>query len=104
MSRLGAADLSAAVETALYAPAANKRATVRVVVANRNAAAVAKIRVILRSGTGPTVNADYLAFEEAIPAEQSRVSPVFDISNPQELHVRSDVANVTAQANGIERT
>ena len=102
MSRLGAADLPAAVETALYAPA--NRATVRVVIANRNPAAVAKIRVILRAGTGPTVDADYLAWDEPIPAEQSRVSPVFDISNPPELRVRSDVANVTAQANGIERT
>ena len=46
---------------------------------------------------------DFLAFDEVLPVAESRVSAVFDMENPQELRVESDVAGVTAQANGIER-
>jgi hypothetical protein len=101
--RLGAADLAAAVETALYSPAANERTAVKVVFTNRNPGTSARVRVVLRLGAGPTVDADYLAFDEVVPVNESRVSAVFDIENPQELLVESDVAGVTAQANGLER-
>lgn len=100
--QLGQADLSPGVETALYAPAANTKASLFVNMANRNATTIA-VRVILRPATGPTVDADYLAFDEAIPGNQSRSSRIFDVANPQELRVRSDFGGVTAQVNGIER-
>ena len=100
---LGAVDLAASVETALYAPAATTKGTIKVVVANRNVATAARVRVILRPAAGPTANEDYLAFDEAIPASESRVSAVFDVTNPEEVRVRSSVSDVTAQANGIER-
>lgn len=104
MAILGQADLGAGAETALYAPGANTQASVKVVVSNRNSALIAQVRIILRPGAGPTVAEDYLAFDEAIPALQSRVSAVFDIVNPEEVRVRSSIASVTAQANGIERS
>lgn len=100
--QLGQVDLSAGVDTALYAPGASTKASVFVNLANRNVGAIA-VRVILRPSTGPTVDADYLAFDEAIPGNESRSSRIFEIANPQELLVRSDLGNVTAQANGIER-
>jgi len=101
--RLGAVDLAALTETALYAPAVGERTAIKVVFANRNPALSAKVRVVLRPGAGPTVPADYLAFDEVIPVSESRVSAVFDVENPQEVLVESDVAGVSAQANGLER-
>ncbi len=101
--RLGAADLAAVTETALYAPPASERASVKVVFTNRNPGTSAKVRVVLRPGAGPTTAADYLAFDEVVPVGESRVSAVFDMENPQELLVESDVTGVTAQANGLER-
>ena len=101
--RLGAADLAAGVETALYTPPGGERTAIKVMFANRNPGTSARVRVVLRPGAGPTVNADYLAFDEIIPVNESRVSAVFDIEEPQELLVESDVAGVTAQANGLER-
>jgi hypothetical protein len=101
--RLGAVDLAAAVETALYAPAGGERTAIKVVFANRNTSLSARVRVVLRPGAGPTVAADYLAFDEVIPVSESRVSAVFDVENPQEVLVESDVPGVSAQANGLER-
>lgn len=103
MAILGQVDLGAGSETALYAPGANTQASMKVIVANRNASLTAQVRVILRPGSGATANEDYLAFDEAVPALQSRVSAVFDVVNPEEVRVRSSIADVTAQANGIER-
>ncbi len=104
MAILGQADLGAGSETALYAPGASTQASMKVIVTNRNASTVAQVRVVLRPGAGPTVAEDYLAYDEAVPALQSRVSAVFDVVNPEEVRVRSSIANVTAQANGIERS
>jgi len=101
--RLGAASLAPVTETALYAPAAGQRASVKVIFANRNLGTSARVRVVLRPGAGPTVDEDYLAFDEVVPVDESRVSAVFDMENPQELLVQSDVAGITAQANGLER-
>lgn len=101
--QLGRADLSAGVDTALYAPGASLKASLFVNIANRNTSPIA-VRVILRPATGPTVDADYLTFDELIPANQSRSSRIFDMVNPQELLIRSDLAGVTAQANGLERS
>ena len=100
---LGAVDLAAMAETALYAPAAGERTSVKVIFANRNPSLSARVRVILRPGAGPTAPEDFLAFDEIVPINESRVSAVFDMETPQELLVQSDVIGVTAQANGIER-
>lgn len=101
--RLGAVDLAPTTETALYAPAAGERTAIKVVFVNRNPGTSARVRVVLRPGAGPTVVEDYLAFDEVVPVNESRVSAVFDVENPQEVLVESDVAGVTAQANGLER-
>ena len=101
--RLGALDLAAVTETLLYAPAGGERTAIKVMFVNRNPGTSARVRVVLRPGAGPTVNADYLAFDEIVPVSESRVSAVFDVENPQEVLVESDVTGVTAQANGLER-
>ncbi len=104
MSLLGQVDPAAGVETALYAPAASKQGTIKVICTNRNLGTNARVKVVLRPAAGPTVNADYVAFDEDIPARESRVSAVIDVLNPQEVRVEADVVGVTFQANGLERT
>ena len=74
MSILRAVVPAAVVETALYAPAATRRAMVKIVVNNRNVGAAA-VTIIHRPGTGPTVIADRKA-DEAIPAGANRRSPI----------------------------
>ena len=100
--QLAQASLAAGVETALYAPAVNVKASLFVNFANRGVAAV-RVRVIHRPGAAATVDADFLAFDELIPGNESRSSRVFEVKNPQEVRVQSDTATVTAQANGLER-
>lgn len=101
MARLGAADLSAGVETALYAPATDIETTVKVIFANRTPAIVL-VRVIRRVGAGPTAAADYLAFDEPIGPNQSRHSEYFDMVDGEELLVRANVSGMSVQADGIE--
>lgn len=100
---LGQVDLTPVTETALYAPPPGSRASVKVIFTNRNPGTSVQARVILRPGAGPSGPANFLAFDEVIPVKESRVSAVFDMENPQELLVQADTANVTANANGIER-
>lgn len=102
--QLGQVDVAAGVETALYAPAATQKGSIRIICVNRNLGTNAKVRVVHRPGAGPTTGADFLAFDENIPARESRVSPFFNVDNPQEILVQSDVTGVTFQANGLERT
>jgi len=89
-------------EFALYAPGAGKRATVKVVAVNQTAGPVAAVRLVLRPGSGATVDKDYLAFDEGIPLNESRVGAVIDVENPEELRVETSLDGVTFQANGIE--
>jgi hypothetical protein len=98
--RLGAVVPAPGVETTLYAPPANTRATLKVFVNNRNAG-VANVTVIHRPGAGPSQPEDRVADEE-IPAGANRRSEYFDVTNPEELRVISDVGNVVFQANTIE--
>lgn len=102
MARLGAEDLSAGVETALYAPGSGVSAVVKVIFANRTQAQ-ARIRVVRRPGSDPTVTADYLTFDELLQANESRHSEYIDMVYPEELLVQASVAGVTVQADGIER-
>ncbi len=91
---------AAGVETALYAPAANTRATLKVFVNNRNLGA-ASVTIIHRPGAGPTVAADRTA-DELIPAGANRRSEYIDVVNPEEVLVISDLASVVFQANTID--
>lgn len=104
MAQLGQVDVAAGVETALYAPAGSQKGSIRIVCVNRNTGTNARVRVVHRPGAGPTAAADFLAFDEDIPARESRVSPFFNVENPEEIRVQSDVTGVTFQANGLERT
>lgn len=101
--RLGAVAPTPATDTAIYAPAVGVTGAVNVFVANRGAP-VARVRIIHRPGAGPTVDTDYLAFNEAIGGNEGRRSGVINIANPEELLVRTDITGVTFQVNGIERS
>lgn len=101
--RLGAVVPSPATDTAIYAPAVGVSATVEVFVTNR-VNSPARVRLIHRPGRGPTVDADYLAFNEKIGGNEGRRSGVLNMKNPEELLVRTDIAGVTFQVNGTERT
>lgn len=103
MSLLGQVDLVGGVETALYAPAATKQADLQVIFVNRNPLETARVRVVHRPGAGPTVPENFIVFEKGVPPNDERVTFVFDIKNPEEVRVQSDLALVSATANGIER-
>ncbi len=103
MSLLGQVDLAAGVETALYAPAVNIQADVQVIFTNRNAIDSVRVRVVHRAGAGPTVPENFIVFEKGVPANDERVTFTFDVKNPEEIRVQSDLALVGATANGIER-
>ena len=101
--KLGGASPGAGAETVIYAPAANTQGAIKVICANRTATIV-KVRVAHRPvAGGPTTSADYLSYDEAIPPNDSRVSAVFDVTNPEDVTVQTDTAGVTFVANGIER-
>lgn len=104
MSILGTQlDLSAAAETALYAPAAGVQADVQVIFVNRNPSGVAKVRVVHRPGAAATQPQNYVVFDKGVPAIDERITFTFDVKNPEEVRVESDTANVSVTCNGIER-
>ncbi len=103
MSILGQADLVAGVETALYAPAATVQADIQVIFVNRHPTDTARVRVIHRPSTGPTAAEDHLVFDKGVPPNDERVTFTFDVKNPEEVRVQSDITLVNAVANGIER-
>ena len=103
MARLGALDLAPGVETALYIPPGATRATVKVLAANRTAGPIL-VRIVRRVGVGPTAAPDYLTFDEPIPANESRHSEYVDMVTGEELLAQANVAGLTVQADGIERT
>ena len=92
-----------ATETLLYAPAANFIGTIKIIVANR-VSSPARVRVIHRPASGPTVVEDFLTFDESIAGNEARHSVVFDVGNPEEILVQCDITGITFQANGIERS
>lgn len=102
MSRGAGVDPAAGVETLLFVSAAGKRDSIKIMCTNRNNA-LATVRVALRPASGPTTSSDWLAYDEAVPAKDSRVSAPFDVSYPEEVTVSSDIGDVTFQANVIER-
>lgn len=101
--KLGGASPLAGAETVIYVPAANVQAAMKIICVNRTNGVV-QVRAAHRPiAGGPTTTADYLSFDESIPAHDSRVSKVFDVVNPEDVTVQSDTAGVTFVANGIER-
>jgi len=101
MARLAAVVPLAATETPLYSPAATRKAHIKVFVNNQQPGN-ATVKIIHRLGAGPTVAADELA-RELIPSGANRRSEYFEVNNPEEILVESDIAGVVFQANGAER-
>ena len=102
--RLGAADLAATTNTAIYTVPASTVATVNVNVCNRNAANV-EVRVALLDGAiGTLVNEDYIEYDTPIQLNEVLERTGIVMSVGQTIVVYSDTANVTAQVWGWEES
>ena len=97
-------DLAVATETALYAPPADTGARVEVIFCNRNNAITARVRLVHRPTAAATQPENYVTYDKGVPPSDERRTDVFDVANPEELLVYSDVANISVTCNGIERT
>lgn len=103
--RLAASNLAAGAVTALYTVPANKRAIVTLSLCNR-AATSPKVRVAMTAGAAPS-DADWLEYDTPIPASAASGGSVLErtglaLGAGQQLHVRADVAGVSAVVFGVE--
>lgn len=96
--KLGAADLAAEADTLIYTVPAGKVATVNVRFANRNAAEV-KIRLAIGTGATPAAE-DYLDYD--VPVILILEDTGLALSAGEKIWVRSDTANVSVRAHGME--
>jgi hypothetical protein len=100
--RLGAVDILATTNTAIYSVPSGKVATVNINVCNRNAAEIAIRLAVLDGAIGTLANEDYIEYDV----------PMFDngvlertgivISDGQTVVAYSDTANVSVQVWGWE--
>jgi len=98
---LGQAAPSADTNTDLYTIPANKNATVKVVAANRGSETVFRIWVALDAAA--TANAQYLAFDKTLAANDSLVTASFMAGGEDVVRVRAGSANVSFSVSGIEQ-
>lgn len=99
--RLGASDLSATVDTAVYSCPADTFAVVTVSVCNRGAT-TASVRIAVSENTTPTAS-EYLEYDTDLLAKGvlERTGIVMDSTNKY-LIVRSSLTSVNAVVMGIE--
>ena len=97
-------DIAAAtVEESLYVVPVSTTSTVRIIVVNRNTTQVA-FRVAHVPGGGSAGDANYLAYDRIISANEELMSTVIDMLTTDELRIQSDTLDVTFQVQGIEIT
>jgi len=94
------ADLTAATDTLIYTVPALKVATVNVRFANRNAAAV-KVRLAIGTGASPAVT-DYIDYDVTLAANGVLEDTGMVLTDGEKVWARSDTANVTVRAHGME--
>lgn len=98
--KLGAVDLGAAANTLLFTAAANKVTTANIRFANRNALP-AKIRLAIGVGAEPA-GTDYMSYDLELPPNGTIEDTGVVLSAGEKVWVRSDVANVSVRAHGME--
>lgn len=103
--RLAASNIAAGVVTWLYSVPAGRRAVLNLNLCNR-ATATAKVRVAITAGQ-PPVDADWIEYETPLPAAGSPGGSVLErtglaLGAGQQVHVRADVAGISAVLYGIE--
>ena len=98
--KLGAADLAVATDTLLFTAAASKVTTVNVRFANRNPTPV-KVRVAIGVGGAPA-NMDYIDYDVSVIANGVLEDTGLVMTAGEKMWVRSDTANVSVRAHGME--
>lgn len=98
--KLGAADLAVAIDTLLFTAAASKVTTANVRFANRNASPV-KVRLAIGVGASPA-NTDYIDYDVTVIANGIMEDTGLVMTAGEKMWVRSDTANVSVRAHGME--
>ncbi len=94
---------NALTEVLLYTVPALTETKLRISVVNRDSVA-ATFRVALLSGGGATANEDYVAYDEAVGANESLSSEDFTLAAGDTVRVESSTTTVTFLAYGAEKT
>lgn len=101
----GALAQSAPAATTLtdaYTVPAAKRATVEVVICNRSSATTVRLQHAI--GGAASANAQYLLYDYALGANESKSTANFTLDAADVVRVYSTSGNVTFNINGIEET
>lgn len=102
--RLGAVDLAATTNTAVYTAPASTVATVNINVCNRNTTDVA-VRVMHLDGAIGTLAAeDYIEYDLVVPAKTAVERTGVAVAAGHVIAAYSDTANVSVQVNGFEES
>ena len=99
--KLGSANLSAETDTLLFTAAAGKITTANIRWANRNLSSV-KIRLAIGSGASPATT-DYLEYDLTLTGNGITEDTGLILSAGEKCWVRSDTANVSVRAHGLEQ-
>ena len=102
--RLGAADLSATTNTAIYTVPASTYAIVNINVANRNATDVVIRLAHLDGAIGTLAAEDYIDYDITVIANSTYERTGIVMATTHTIVAYSDTANVSVQVHGLERT
>jgi hypothetical protein len=102
--RLGAVDLAATTNTAVYTCPAGYSVTVNVNVCNRNGSAINIRLMVLDGAIGTLADEDYIEYDFPIPANGVLERTGIVLTEGQVIGAYSDTADVTVQVWGIEET
>ena len=101
-SILGQADLAAATETLVYtAPTAESGATFLVYFTNRTASPI-NVRIGLSPGGGALVDAEYVLFDRALPANDAEKYGPFVIGPDDQVRCEADAVDTSVLVSGVE--
>lgn len=97
---LGQVNPAATTVTTCYTVPAATHATVRIIVANRGSAA--SFRIAVSPDGAALANSQYIAYDQAIEANDSVASAAFTLGSTDVVRVYASSANLTFSVTGIE--